>query len=608
MLKKRKMASILCLASLSLNLFNPTTAFAEELVENQESSLKTIDVLTFNDFHGNVLESGKNIGAAKLTGVINQYQAQDEEDDTYGVVAVSAGDLYQGTAISNLTHGAPVTEMLKEMNIVASAVGNHEFDWGSDKIAGWAEEGGFDFVAANIVYEGTETIVDYAEPYVITESEDVKIAFIGIAGEDTVTSTKAENVAGLDFLDAVETLEKWTPVVRAEGADIVIALTHSAASENADGTITGEAAYIAENASDIDAVVAAHNHQFVDGVVNDIPVVQAGYYGRGLSVLSFTIDEDNNIVESEGNTRKLYEETNLPVNETVLEKMNEFNNNLGPILEEKVTDLEFDLAHDRYEGLTPLGVTVAVAMKEIGQTDVAIANGGGIRAPLTEGNLTVGDMYTILPFDNQLVTLKVTGAHLKELIEHGINPDGFGWGQFAGIKVWYNDETDKITSMRLEDGTLVKDDEYYTVTTIDFLITGGDSYDFSGAIDIVDTCEVMREGIQAYWKTNGIKVYDYNLLIAGEDTTEDKPSTDEPTTDNPVVEDETNKENEDNNDENNSIGDVVIEENENSNSTNNATKLPNTGAPLSSVQVLLGAVVLMFIGSITLKSKITKAE
>ena len=67
-------------------------------------------------------------------------------------------------------------------------------------------------------------------------------------------------------------------------------------------------------------------------------------------------------------------------------------------------------------------------MKEIGQTDVAIANGGGIRAPLSAGDLTVGDMYTILPFDNQLVTLKVTGADLKLLIEHGINPPSFGWG------------------------------------------------------------------------------------------------------------------------------------------------------------------------------------
>ena len=209
--------------------------------------------------------------------------------------------------------------MLKEINLAASAIGNMNLV-GADKIAGWANDEDL-VVAANIVYEGTDTIVDFAEPYIITESEGVNIAFIGIAGEDTVTSTKAENVEGLDFLDAVETLDKWTPIARAEGADIVIALTHSAATENSDGTITGEAAEIAENAENIDAVIAAHNHKFVDGIVNGIPVVQAGYNGRGLSVISFTLDENNNIVQSEGNTRKLYEEGELPVNKVVEEKV-----------------------------------------------------------------------------------------------------------------------------------------------------------------------------------------------------------------------------------------------------------------------------------------------
>ena len=562
MLKSKKLAAVLCAASLSSNLVNSAiSVWADELATINQPTLKKIDVLTFNDFHGNVLKDGKNIGAARLAGVINEYQLADELD-------------------------------------AASAIGNHEFDWGADKIAGWANDGGFEFVAANIVYEGTDTIVDFAEPYIITESEGVNIAFIGIAGEDTVTSTKAENVEGLDFLDAVETLDKWTPIARAEGADIVIALTHSAATENSDGTITGEAAEI-----------AAHNHKFVDGIVNGIPVVQAGYNGRGLSVISFTLDENNNIVQSEGNTRKLYEEGELPVNKVVEEKVNEINENLKPILAEKVTDLPFDLEHDRNNGLTPLGVTVAEAMKEIGQTDVAIANGGGIRAPLSAGDLTVGDMYTILPFDNQLVTLKVTGADLKLLIEHGINPPSFGWGQFAGLKVWYDPATDKITSMRLEDGTKVEDDQYYTVTTIDFLLTGGDSYDFSNAIDVVDTCEVMREGIQAYWKENGIKAYDYNLLIAGEDTTVDEPSKDEVVGGDTAAGDK--EENKDEvKDEIVSDDKIVVGGTETGKTENdkNTSKLPNTGAPISSVQVVLAAMIVMAIGAGMLRNEKSKVE
>lgn len=498
---------------------------SEEENSDSKSSNKVVEILSFNDFHGNVLESGKNIGAAKLTGIIKEYQKRDEASDTYGVATVSGGDIYQGTAISNILAGEPVSKMLEEIGIVASAIGNHEYDWGSDKIKPWAEEAGFKFVAANLIDETTGVAPEYAEPYVMTNVDGINIAFIGIATPETLTSTKAENVVGLKFLDIVETIDKYSEIVRAEGADIVVALTHSPALENSDGSITGEAAEIAKNAADVDAVVAAHNHKFVDGFVNnnntgkDVPVVQAGYNGRGLSVITFTLDENEEILDIEANTRQFYAESStneFPIDKNVEETIAKYNEQLAPTLLTEVTELKFDLDHDRYAGVTPLGVTVAEAMRQEGGTQVAIANGGGIRAPLTKGTLTLGDMYTILPFDNNVVTMKVTGAKLKELIQHGINPDGFGWGQYSGLTVWYDSETDEITSMRLSDGTKVEEDKYYTLTSIDFLMTGGDSYNFDGHIDPVIIGE-MRDIVINQWE-NGIDKLNYNLLIDGEDT------------------------------------------------------------------------------------------
>lgn len=498
---------------------------SEEENSDSKSSNKVVEILSFNDFHGNVLESGKNIGAAKLTGIIKEYQKRDEASDTYGVATVSGGDIYQETAISNILAGEPVSKMLEEIGIVASAIGNHEYDWGSDKIKPWAEEAGFKFVAANLIDETTGVAPEYAEPYVMTNVDGINIAFIGIATPETLTSTKAENVVGLKFLDIVETIDKYSEIVRAEGADIVVALTHSPALENSDGSITGEAAEIAKNAADVDAVVAAHNHKFVDGFVNnnntgkDVPVVQAGYNGRGLSVITFTFDENEEILDVEANTRQFYAESStneFPIDKNVEETIAKYNEQLAPTLLTEVTELKFDLDHDRYAGVTPLGVTVAEAMRQEGGTQVAIANGGGIRAPLTKGTLTLGDMYTILPFDNNVVTMKVTGAKLKELIQHGINPDGFGWGQYSGLTVWYDSETDEITSMRLSDGTKVEEDKYYTLTSIDFLMTGGDSYNFDGHIDPVIIGE-MRDIVINQWE-NGIDKLNYNLLIDGEDT------------------------------------------------------------------------------------------
>ena len=540
---KRKLLALITAFTISAGLITPVKAVKADEInveavqsiegitlnedENSEdkSLNKVIEILSFNDFHGNVLESGKNIGAAKLTGIIKEYQTKDEASDTYGVATVSGGDIYQGTAISNILAGAPVSEMLKEIGIVASAIGNHEYDWGSDKIKPWADEVGFKFVAANLIDEATGEVPEYVEPYVMITVDGINIAFIGIATPETLTSTKAENVVGLKFLDIVETINKYSEVVRAEGADIVVALTHSPAIENSDGTITGEAAEIAENAADVDAVIAAHNHKFVDGFVQnnntgkDVPVVQAGYNGRGLSVITFTFDENEEILNVDANTRQFYAESTtneFPVDENVAQSIAKYNEELSPTLLTEVAELNFDLDHDRYAGVTPLGVTVAEAMRQAGGTQVAIANGGGIRAPLTKGTLTLGDMYTILPFDNNVVTMKVTGAKLKELIQHGINPDGFGWGQYSGLTVWYDSETDEITSMRLSDGTKVEDDEYYTLTSIDFLMTGGDSYNFDGHIDSVIIGE-MRDVIINQWE-KGIDKLNYNLLIDGEDT------------------------------------------------------------------------------------------
>ena len=575
----------------------------EDITENN----KVIEILSFNDFHGNVLESGKNIGAAKLTGIIKEYQEKDKASDTYGVATVSGGDLYQGTAISNILEGEPVTEMLKEIGIVASAIGNHEYDWGSDKIKSWGEAAGFKFVAANLIDERTGMIPDYAEPYVMTKVEDVNIAFIGIATPETLTSTKAENVVGLKFLDIIETLDKYSEVVRNEGADIVVALTHSPAVEDKDGTITGEAAEIAENAADVDAVIAAHNHKFVDGFVKnvnngkEIPVVQAGYNGRGLSVITFTVDDNNEVIDIDAKTRQFINESadnNFPVDANVNEKIASFNEKLKPTLSTEIVDLDFDLDHDRYAGVTPLGVTIAETMRQAGGTQVAIANGGGIRAPLAKGKITLGDMYTILPFDNNVVTMKVTGAKLKELIEHGINPDGFGWGQYSGLTVWYDSETDKVSSMRLSDGTKVEDNEYYTLTSIDFLMTGGDSYNFDGHIEPVVIGE-MRDIIINQWQENGIVELNYDLLIDGEDTTvtpEVKPEVKPETK--PEVKPETKPEvTPDTN------GTVESDKEDTSNNNESNGKLPNTGAPFSSTQVEIIALAIATVGALIINKK-----
>jgi LPXTG-motif cell wall-anchored protein len=483
---------------------------------------KVIDVLSFNDLHGNVLESGKNIGAAKLAGVINDYKSKSS--DRYGVIPVSAGDLYQGTAISNLKQGEPVSEMLKEIGIEASAVGNHEFDWGRENLKKWSEAGGFPFLAANIVYKDSGKVVESVEAYKIVEKNGVKVALIGIATPETLTKTLAKNVEGIEFLDPADTLKKYIPIVKEKGANVVIALTHCGASQDSKtGEVTGEAADIANKVTGLDAIISAHSHNFVNGKVNGIPIVQAGYNGRGLSRLTFSFDDNNKLLSVETETKQFKGiESTLPVDENVAKLIKAQEVELKPIFSEKVATLKERLSHDdKNSALTALGVTVADAMRKTAKTQIAVTNGGGIRRSLEKGDVTVGDMYEILPFDNTIVTLNLKGSDLVKVIEHGIGPKDMGWGQFAGIKVWYDKDTNKVSSIRLADGTKIDMDKYYSVAINDFMLTGGDGYDFTAAKDVVNTNIVMRDSIKDLWKANGIETLDYSLLVAGVDTTVD---------------------------------------------------------------------------------------
>ena len=485
--------------------------------------IKKVELLHFNDLHGNVEESGKNIGISKLTSLIKEKTSMNDFSN-YEAIALSAGDMYQGTAISNLTHGAPVTEFLKEINVLASSIGNHEFDWGRELIPGWAADGGFDFLAANIVYKNTGKIVEWAKPYLVTEVDGVRIGLIGVATPETAVKTTPANVADLDFTDPIAAVNKYKDILRNdEKVDVVVVLSHLAANENK-GNPVGEAIDLANGIDNgVDAIIAAHDHQFTNVEVNGIKVVQAGYNGRGLGVISFTFDESNNLLALETQVDLVYNRVNdIKEDNTVKTIVDGYKNGLSSILDEKVTDLDIDLDNDKNNGLTPLGIVVSETMRKLSGADIAITNGGGIRVPLSKGVITVGDMYTILPFDNTLYTMDLKGADIVKALEHGIMPGNMGWGQFSGVKVWYDETAEagsRVTSVRFMDGTKLDMDTYYKVVVNDFMASGGDGYDFTNAINMYDTNIVMRDGISNDWRVNGVNTDFEDLLIKGSDDT-----------------------------------------------------------------------------------------
>jgi len=478
---------------------------------------KEIVVLSINDYHGSLAPSGKNVGAAKLAVALKTEKAKNLE----GTIIVSAGDNYQGSALSNLLYGEPVSAVFKEIGIELSAVGNHEFDWGIDRIIKWAEDGGFTFVCTNIYDIRTNEPVDWAEPFAIIERAGIKVGFIGLATPETAYKTLKANVVNYEFRDPVEIISEWAPKVKDAGADIIIALTHLGSFQDKEGKITGEAAALCE-VDGVDAVISAHTHQSVSGLVNGKPLVQAYYNGRSIAKLTFIFDENNKLVSAEPFLDHLYNRPDtLKDDANTLAIFEKYTAELQPVLGRILGKTTVDLDHDRYAGPSLLGEWTCEVMKDKVGVQIAMTNGGGLRVNIPAGEITAGKLYEVMPFDNTLYTMKLSGADVKANIEHGIMNEDIGWVQIAGVKITYDKEAEagnRITSMVLEDGTPVEMDEYYTVVTNDFMATGGDKYNFKNAKDTIDTFIPVRDAMmEAIEKAGIISPVKQNWLSEGEE-------------------------------------------------------------------------------------------
>jgi len=455
---------------------------------------KEIVILSINDYHGSLAPAGSNVGAAKLVGAMKTEKAKNPE----GTIIVSAGDNYQGSAMSNMLYGEPVSAVFKEMGLELSAVGNHEFDWGIDRIVKWAEDGELTFVCTNIYDIRTNEPVDWAEPFAIIEKEGVKVGFIGLATPETVYKTKKVYVVNYEFRDPVETITEWVPKVKDAGADIIIALTHLGSFQDKEGNITGEAADLCE-VDGVDGVISAHTHQRVSGLVNGKPLVQAYKNGRTVGKIVYTFDENNNLISSVPSLDHLYKRPDtLKDDANTLAIYKKYEEELAPVLGKILGKTTVDLDHDRYAEPSLLGEWTCDIMKDKVGVQIAMTNGGGLRVPVPAGEITAGILYEVMPFDNYLYTMKLSGADVKANIEHGIMNDDIGWVQISGVRVTYNSEAEagnRITSMVLEDGTVVEMDKYYTVVTNDFMFTGGDNYNFENSKDGLNTFIPIRDAM-----------------------------------------------------------------------------------------------------------------
>lgn len=411
-------AMILCIVVLFAGIFTGC-----DLQRGGELPSQDIVVLYTNDVHCAV-DTG--IGYAGLAALESQYRNAGAD-----VILVDCGDAIQGEPIGTVSKGAYIIDIMNEMNYDVSAVGNHEFDYGSEQFLALAKQTQFPYVACNFRYIDTgDTVFD---AYHIIEAGGVQIAFVGIATPETITSSAPayfQDQAGntLYFFDQnrdgtalYQSVQDAVDDARKAGADYVVALSHLGI--QAENPAFNSTAVIA-NTTGIDVVLDGHSHSVVacDRVQNAegewVLLSQTGTKFDSVGML--LIQEDGSI--STGLITE-FEEKDAQIHAFIQRIQVEFGSELQRVAAKSKVDLTIldILTGERRvrNGETNMANLCVDAYRLMTGADVAITNGGGVRDNILEGDITYEDILKVHPFGNAICVVEVTGQNILDALEFG---------------------------------------------------------------------------------------------------------------------------------------------------------------------------------------------
>ena len=501
---KRILAWILAL-TLALGL--AVTGFAE-------APKGRLVILHTNDVHGRAVAdpAGKVLGYAAIA----QYK-KDLEAAGDSVLLLDAGDASQGTPLVNLSMGKTAIEFMNAAGYDAITPGNHEFDWGLDNARQLAGLADFPMLSANIINH-LEGDLTFAAHKIFDMPNGMKVGVFGLTTPETMTKAHPDKVRGIDFLQGealYEAARKQVEELKAAGADIVVLLSHLGMDEE---SAPNRSQDVLENATGIDLVIDGHSHTLLEKgkKVGDTLVVSTGYNGQNLGVVVYDGEKftaslfaglgKSAVVEVEGVPYSALLSAKL--DPEVAELVNSTNRAVKEELSKVFAKTEVFLNGERDPGNrteeTNLGDFAAdailwAARQALGdQVAAAITNGGGIRASIQVGDITMNDMKTVFPFGNEVSVLEVKGSELLEALEAATSatPKALGaFPQVSGI-VFSID-----TTVPYENGEQYPDSTYYApakpgsrvkiesvggqpfdpealyiIATNDFTAAGGDTY------------------------------------------------------------------------------------------------------------------------------------
>lgn len=493
--------------------------------ENVETT--KITILHTNDSHGRAIESDNDgMGFAKISTLVKQFEKENPN-----TLLLDAGDTFHGTTFATLSKGDSIAQVMNQVGYDGMAAGNHDFNYGYQRLLELANIVNFPVLSANVRKQDDELLL---KPYEIKEVGGLKLGIFGLSTPETHYKTHPKNVEGLTFTDPVKEAQAMVTELKSQNVDAIIAVTHLGIDESS----TDTSIKVAKGAPGIDLIVDGHSHSvLVKGLQgeNDTLIVSSGEYTKNLGVVELTF-EGKALKDKTARLISKEEAANVELDSAVVDVIEEIQSEQEVILSEVVGKTAVILDGEREQvrtGGTNLGNLITDAMIDMTGADVAITNGGGIRASINEGEITKGDIVTVLPFGNYIVTKKLTGEQIKLALENGVSayPDSKGaFPHVAGITFSIDPDEDagsRVHSMKIG-GKSVEMGKEYLVATNDFMAAGGDEYTSFMDSPIVNEFPALDEALIAYIQKMGIVNTKFESRMTVEAKKEDD-SVDKPT-------------------------------------------------------------------------------
>lgn len=458
--------------SLTLDDTVITRGEAALLLDTATKDLTIITTMSTSDIHGNMVPytpSGSSIevgGSARAAWLFDEAERRNPN-----TLIIDGGDSPYNTDLANISLGKSSVDVMNAQGYDATVLGNHDFDYSFDNLLSLADRAEYAMLSAN-TYWKDGTYPEQFEPYIIKEVDGVKVAIVGLTDDGSKATTHYANTQDIDFHDQWEVGQEVVAKADAE-SDVVILLSHLHGGNNT----------VPTKIDGIDMEIGGGNDIFgrplnIEGTV----VVNPGGVGTCVNQTNLNL-KDGKVLGYTFN--QIILSSDVPEDAEVKAIIEDYQADLDAQMEVVIGQCASDIAWSSPLVRTqesPLGNLAADALRDYCDADIAIQNGGGIRAGLTAGDVTVGDVFAMLPFDNKVTLVEVTGQTVWDALENGV--DGYPttngkFPQVSGIKYTFDGSKpagERIVSVTLEDGTPLDLDAWYTLACNDFMCGGGDGY------------------------------------------------------------------------------------------------------------------------------------